>query len=1355
MKQKLLELTKLRRLLLLAMITLLGSAGAWAEEVVYKTALFGTGYNPKNFSYTGSFEATNNGFAVTVMAFNNNNNGWNGQIKCGRKNYASTGIITTKESIDKAISSVAITIDAITADKVNSIKLFTSSNNSSWTEIGSFSKETGLQSVTLPSPTENLYYQIEFDCASGSANGFVTISKVEYLYDNSGGSSLTACDLALTGAPIELEFDLYNNATAQTIHYTTSSTGEVSVEAGQYDVSCYVDNDAKTISVTPFAVTNGPQTVTVNQAADDTYKAGSVTFTVTVTDSTPIPTHNATFSVNGTTSTEEFEEGADITFPADPADTDGKTFVGWVADAISGVTDEAPTFVTSATMGTSDVTYYAVFATIEGDSESKSIEITSSTEGVPTSYGTAKTFSECTFGGVKFQVMQMYNNNKLQWRAAGNNNGTGTMYNSESLNKIESIVLTYNEGDSNHNFSLKIGDSANPTGGTSITPSTNGMVCTFDCSSYDYDFFVLTNGSGAGYLDKLVINYSIGSSTISGYCTNVVADTRQDSELAFSDSEANASIGTAFTAPTLNTAEGFNGTVEYSSSDETVAQVMDIETGELRIVGGGTTVITATFAGNDDFKAGSASYTLTVTDNRIATTMAFAQPTVTIDVNDIASFTGQLPTVKNIDGADVEYEISDMLSDVYFETDPEFDSQNIISDMDNNSGEFNLSGNLGTVTIIAHYRGSDTYKPCEASYTITVESVLENIAAFKAIDNDATATFRLTNAQVLYCTSNRLFIRDASGALLIYNSGLSYQANQILNGKLTAQKTTYRGQVETTGTIDGSNIVATDGGTAADPVAVTVEEATSNYATHDADLVQFSAANISSGLLTDGTVGSVTVYQNNFGTSFEFDANKEYDVVGILGIYNSTVQVYPISVTEVAAPVVPNITLSSTAIEAPTAGADGTLPVTYNNITNVAAEVYFCDADGNSATYDWIDAEINDNNNVEYVIDANTGEARTAYFKVYALDDDENDIYSELVTVSQAAYVAPVEKATYALYTGALVEGDYLIVYNGYAMNTTVENNRLQYAEVTPQNDEISTDNASIVWHIAPSGDNWTIYNADADAYAAGTGVKNKAQMLADGTDEMALWTVSGTETYDFVNVANAATNVNAYLRNNGTYGFACYAEGTGGALSLYKKVDYSRTIAAIGNWGTICLPNAASISGAQLYTINGVDNKENPTTFYLDEVTGMTEAGKAYIFKATATTIYASYSGDAVTEAVAAADNSGLAGNITNVAFAITDAQGAPTTTGENPYVIKDGQVCKAGTNVKCGAYKGYIDLNEVPTANTGSVKLFIDGFDGIEGIENGIVGKDSVVYDLAGRRVARPIRGIYIVNGKKVLVK
>ena len=105
--------------------------------------------------------------------------------------------------------------------------------------------------------------------------------KIEITWDS--GSSLEASDLALSAS--SLSFDLYNDSGAKTISYTTSSTGAVTVSESEYVTTSVSGN---TITVTPVKVTPSAQTITVSQAADATYEAGSVTFTVTVSDSTPV-----------------------------------------------------------------------------------------------------------------------------------------------------------------------------------------------------------------------------------------------------------------------------------------------------------------------------------------------------------------------------------------------------------------------------------------------------------------------------------------------------------------------------------------------------------------------------------------------------------------------------------------------------------------------------------------------------------------------------------------------------------------------------------------------------------------------------------------------------------------------------------------------------------------------------------------------------------------------------------------------------------------------------------------------------------------------------------------------------------
>ena len=149
-----------------------------------------------------------------------------------------------------------------------------------------------------------------------------------------------------------------------------------------------------------------------------------------------------------------------------------------------------------------------------------------------------------------------------------------------------------------------------------------------------------------------------------------------------------------------------------------------------------------------------------------------------------------------------------------------------------------------------------------------------------------------------------------------------------------------------------------------------------------------------------------------------------------------------------------------------------------------------------------------------------------------------------------------INNNTFEPYSGELTEGDYLIVYSDGALKAEVSDaNRLNYTEVSTASGTVEDPAADLVWQIAKNGDNWTLYNASAKVYAGGNGTKNKGALLTSVTD-YAKWTVTGTSTYEFVNVGNKAKSVNANLRRNGTYGYACYSTGTGGSLTLYKRAS-------------------------------------------------------------------------------------------------------------------------------------------------------------------------------------------------------
>ncbi|MBR1682085.1 MAG: hypothetical protein IJ700_01790 [Bacteroidaceae bacterium] len=180
-----------------------------------------------------------------------------------------------------ASGSNTLSVSSLTGATINSIKItFTGSTYSNASVTVGGNAVTGTDGVYEINGTS-------FVIGNGnSSNVQVRISQIVIDYSTGGETpaQLEESDFALTGAPVALTFDLYDNAEAQVINYTTSSNGEVTVSASEY-VSTVVGDG--TITVTPLKKTNGAVEITVNQAKDDSYKAGSATFTVTIDDSTP------------------------------------------------------------------------------------------------------------------------------------------------------------------------------------------------------------------------------------------------------------------------------------------------------------------------------------------------------------------------------------------------------------------------------------------------------------------------------------------------------------------------------------------------------------------------------------------------------------------------------------------------------------------------------------------------------------------------------------------------------------------------------------------------------------------------------------------------------------------------------------------------------------------------------------------------------------------------------------------------------------------------------------------------------------------------------------------------------------
>lgn len=164
-------------------VTQNGVGGAAAKTY---TLQFGNPYNSADdniSSYVKPWDATRDGFTWEICNWNNNNNQWS-YIGAGRKKTASVATITTKTTIPEAISTVTMTIDAINATYVNSIKMEVISATGATIETIPGTAKNGPCVFNVTKPQNDCKYKITVDCkgmtGNNAKNGFVQVSKVVY-----------------------------------------------------------------------------------------------------------------------------------------------------------------------------------------------------------------------------------------------------------------------------------------------------------------------------------------------------------------------------------------------------------------------------------------------------------------------------------------------------------------------------------------------------------------------------------------------------------------------------------------------------------------------------------------------------------------------------------------------------------------------------------------------------------------------------------------------------------------------------------------------------------------------------------------------------------------------------------------------------------------------------------------------------------------------------------------------------------------------------------------------------------------------------------------------------------------------
>ena len=186
----------------------------------------------------------------------------------------------------------------------------------------------------------------------------------------------------------------------------------------------------------------------------------------------------------------------------------------------------------------------------------------------------------------------------------------------------------------------------------------------------------------------------------------------------------------------------------------------------------------------------------------------------------------------------------------------------------------------------------------------------------------------------------------------------------------------------------------------------------------------------------------------------------------------------------------------------------------------------------------------------------------------------------------------------------------------------------------------------------------------------------------------------------------------------------------------LYVENSYTRSTVT-GNYGTICLPYAFELNDCEgienIYKVSEMTT-ENAVISSVDAV----EAGQPCIFKANADKITVKMPERSVVAEPVADDY--LVGTFNNI-----------SKLDEGTYVLSGDKFYYVDSDVKADAFRCYFKPLSSGIKNFGFIG---DGTVGINDVENDADIKDAVIYDLTGRRVKSPVKGIYIVNGKKMVI-
>ncbi len=355
--------------------------------------------------------------------------------------------------------------------------------------------------------------------------------------------------------------------------------------------------------------------------------------------------------------------------------------------------------------------------------------------------------------------------------------------------------------------------------------------------------------------------------------------------------------------------------------------------------------------------------------------------------------------------------------------------------------------------------------------------------------------------------------------------------------------------------------------------------------------------------------------------------------------------------------------------------------------------------------------------------------------------------------------------------------GEYVIASNNnYAMKASVSSNRFENVEVTINAGSPAKLAAApadnYIWQVSKSGDYF--YFKNGNNYAGATGSNNQGALLTETTD-YAKWTIKYSSGFTITNYGMNQAKKNETLRNNGTYGWAAYGSSTGEAPRLFKKtmVNKAATFYTSDPVGLATISiNAACTDGTKFYsTYSNSSAFVVPADLTVSEISvisgklNIEDYNEGDVVPANTGVMVSSLGSgnftvslsDEAGSSILDSDNMLKASSDAGITAAAMEAASASGTmfyrlTMHNGTQIGFWWGAADGAAFALGANKAYL---AVPSGSGAPGFTFGGETTGIEAVKSEGFKVNGECYNLNGQRVAQPTKGLYIVNGKKVIIK